>query len=101
MNVNLGIWDKLTKAAMLLLFAAGAMAVGVWYKPQIEKNEALRKTLLQLDDQIRKEEEGRKWLKGAVDACSSDPRTIERLAREALGFGRPGEVIIRFEDPRR
>ena len=35
MNVNLGIWDKLTKAVVGLLVLAGALGVGIWYLPKI------------------------------------------------------------------
>ena len=39
-------------------------------------------------------------LKQSIDAVQNDPRTLERLARERLGYARTNEVIIRFE-PRR
>ena len=29
----------------------------------------------------------------------NDPRSVERLARETLGYAKPGETIIRFEEP--
>jgi len=100
MEVDLGIWSRLTRLAVALLCAAVVVAVGVWYKPQIEKNEAMRGKLLQLEEQIRKEDETRRWLRSAVEG-SNDPRTLERWARESLGYARTGEVVVRFEEPRR
>jgi cell division protein FtsB len=37
-------------------------------------------------------------LSAAVEALSNDPKAIERLAREKLGYAKPGETVIRFEE---
>ena len=37
--------------------------------------------------------------KVAIDALRNDPETVERYAREKLGLARPGETVIRFEEP--
>jgi hypothetical protein len=95
----MNIWDKLTKAVLLLLLAAGVLAVCVWYLPLIHQNERYRHEMLRLDVAIQKEEELNKSLRASVEASHNDPKTIERLAREHLGYGRTGEVIIRFEGP--
>jgi cell division protein FtsB len=95
----MNIWDKLAKAVVCLLFAAGLLMVGVWYLPLIRQNERMRKEMLRIESQIEKEEEKNKILKIAIDSSHSDPKTVERLARTHLGYGRPGEIIIRFEPP--
>ena len=38
-------------------------------------------------------------LKAAYDALRYDPKAVERLARERLGYARTGETVIRFEAP--
>lgn len=98
MNVNLGIWDKLTKLIVLLLLLASLLGIALWYFPLIRHNERLRKEILVLEAEIRKEEENQKRLKASIDALG-DPRTVERLAREKLSYAKPGETIIRFESP--
>ena len=40
-------------------------------------------------------------LAGEIAALRSDPRAIERLAREELGLSRPGEVVFLIRDPSR
>ena len=40
MEVDLGIWSRLTRLAVALLCAAVVVAVGVWYKPQIAARRA-------------------------------------------------------------
>lgn len=39
---------------------------------------------------------GNEQLRDRIHRLRTDDRTLERLAREQLGFTRPGEVIYRF-----
>jgi cell division protein FtsB len=39
-------------------------------------------------------------LKAELDRLKSDPKAIESLARENLGFVRPGEIVIRIRPDR-
>jgi cell division protein FtsB len=97
MNVDLGIWDKLTRVAVFLLFLAGLLLVAVWYLPLIEHNQRQRQRRLALDTLIQKEEDTAKQLRREIWALQHDPKTVERLARERLGYAKPGETVIRFE----
>jgi cell division protein FtsB len=99
MKVNLGIWSKLTWAAIVLGFVAGLMLVIGWYLPLIKQNERMRKEILALSVQIQKEEKSAVELKAAIEALRHDPKTVERQARERLGYAKPGETVIRFEEP--
>ena len=38
MNVNLGIWDKLTKLIIFLALLALLIMIGFWYLPLIQRN---------------------------------------------------------------
>jgi cell division protein FtsB len=98
MKVDLGIWSKLTGAVIFLLLLAGIGLVVVWYLPQIRQNEHMRAEILRLDAQIQQEEETARKLKASIDALHHDPKTVERLAREKLGYAKPGETVIRFEE---
>jgi cell division protein FtsB len=99
MHVNLGIWDKLTRVVIFLLFIAGLLGVAVWYLPLIQRNERMRKEILRLDGQVQKQEELSKHLRASIDTLRHDSKAVERLAREKLGYARPGETVIRFEAP--
>jgi cell division protein FtsB len=104
MNVNLGIWDKLSKLMVLLLFLVGLVAVFFWYLPLIQQNQRYRKQLLTLEAKHMEEERLGRQLRSAIDSVQNDPKTIERLAREKLGWGKTNEMVIRFESstgPRR
>ncbi len=99
MNVDLGIWGKLTRLALFLFVIAGILAVAVWYLPLIRQNERYRQRVLALDAQIQKERQAGKQLQASQNALRTNPKTVERLVRERLGYARPGEIIVRFEAP--
>ena len=98
-NADLNIWDKLTRVVIFLLFLAGLLGVAIWYLPLIKQNERMRKEILRLDVQLQKADEAGKQLKTSRDALLRDPKAAERLAREKLGYSKPGETVIRFESP--
>lgn len=98
MNVDLGILQKLTRIVIVLCLIAGALGIAVWYLPLIRKNERMRKEVQRLDTQIQKEEDSSKQLKTSIEALRNDPKAVERLAREKLGYAKPGETVVRFED---
>jgi len=97
MNVDLGIWAKLTRVVVFLFFVAGCLLVAVWYLPLIEQNERMRKEILRLDTRIQKETETSRQLKSSIEALRNDPRAVERLARERLGYAKANETVIRFD----
>ena len=99
MQVNLGIWDKLSRLIIFLLFLAGLLGVFVWYLPLIKQNQRFRKQVLVLDTQIQEQERISKQLRASIDSVQNDPRTLERLAREKLALARSNEVVIVFETP--
>lgn len=98
MNVDLGIWARLTRLVTALLLLAGLVAVVVWYYPLLKQNERMRKELQNLDAKIKHENEVGRNLKASIDSMR-DPRTVERLAREKLSYARTGETVFRFETP--
>jgi cell division protein FtsB len=93
------IWDKLAKLAAFCLFLVGLAAVGLWYLPLIKQNERMRQQLLQNETKIKVEAEWNRSLKTSFDAARTNPKTIERLARANLGYAKPGEIVVRFEEP--
>jgi cell division protein FtsB len=97
MNAELNLWDQLTRVVIFLLFVAGLLGVAVWYMPLIHQNEGYRREILRYDGRIQKEEEIAKQLRNSIEALRRDPKAVERLARERLGYAKPGETVIRFE----
>lgn len=99
MNVDLGIWGKLTRVVIFLLLLAGILAIAVWYYPPIKHNELMRQEISRQEAKIQKEKALNKELKASIDMLQNDPKAVERLARERFGYGKPDETIVRFQPP--
>jgi cell division protein FtsB len=97
MNVDLGIWGKLTKIVVALAVLAVLVLFAMWDFPLIQQNERMRTEIFRLNQQLQQEKEKSKQLQAQMDVLSHDPKTIERLAREKLGYAKADETIIRFE----
>jgi cell division protein DivIC len=96
-NVDLGIWSKLTKVVVGLVVLAVLLLIGMCYLPVIRQNEQMRRQILLDQNQIDKEEARSRELQTQLDALLHDPKTVERLTRERLGYARPDETVVRFE----
>jgi len=99
MLAEANVWDKLTRLVKLLLFIAYLLIVAIWYLPLIHTNERLRERMLSNAGAIAKQEQISKQLRAATETLQHNPKARERLARERLGYGKPGEIIIRFDAP--
>ena len=97
MNVDLGIWSKLTKVVVGLVVLAVLLLIGMCYLPLIQENTRMRAQILKLNQQLETETNQLNQLQSQIDALRNDPKTIERLAREKLGYAKPDETVIRFE----
>ena len=60
----------------------------------------MRQHILVLESQIRAEEQRKVEFETAIRNLRDDPKTVERMARERLGYAKPGETVIYFEPPR-
>lgn len=99
MSVDLNIWNKLTKLVVGLVVLAVVLLIGMCYLPVIKENERMRRQIMIFQDQIQKEEARSRELQAQVDALLHDPKTVERLTREKLGYAKPDETVVRFEPP--
>jgi cell division protein FtsB len=96
-NVDLGIWSRLTKIVIALVVAAILILIGICYLPLIQENERMQAENLRLKDELQKETEKSRQLQMQIDVLTHDPKTIERLSREKLGYAKPDETVIYFE----
>jgi len=99
MGVNLGIWSALTKIVVGLVVLAVLLLIGMCYLPLIHQNERMQAENLRLQRELERESEKSRQLQGQIDALRNDPKTIERLTREKLGYAKPDETVVRFENP--
>jgi cell division protein FtsB len=96
-KVDLGIWSRLTQAVIVLVALAILILIGMTYLPLIQQNERMRRDILRLDTEIQQQEDASRQLRAEIDSLRNDPATVERLAREKLGYARPDETVIHFE----
>ena len=96
-NEPVNIWQKLSGVMGILIFIAAILAVIVWYTPLFEQNERMRKESHSLQVQIRREEEATRQLETNIKSLK-EPKMIERMAREKLGFAKTGETVIYFQE---
>jgi cell division protein FtsB len=96
-NVNLGIWSKLTSVVVALVVIAVLLLIGACYLPVIQENARMESQIVKLQGQVQTEEQKAKQLQDEIDALQNDPKAVERLAREKLGYARPDETVIYFE----
>lgn len=97
MKVDLGIWSKLTQVAVALVVIALILLTAMWYLPEIEENQRMRAEIFRLNEQIKQQEAIDRELHTELDALRNDPKTVERLAREKLGYAKADETVVRFE----
>lgn len=86
-----------------LIVLACLLGIFFWYLPVFQQNARMRQHIIELEEQIKTEEAARDQLKAALWNLRNDPKTVERLAREKLGFSKPDETVIYFlpAEPRR
>lgn len=93
------IWSRLSRVLIVLLFAAGTIAVGLWYLPEIRRNQDLQAERLRLELQARELRGRGEALRAQIQALTNNPAAVERLIRERFGYARPGEWVVHFEPP--
>ena len=58
-----------------------------------------QKEMEQMRENIERLDQENTALADQVNALKTDPKTIERIAREEFGFARPGEKIFKLPPP--
>lgn len=93
------IWNRLSWVVVALLFVAGALAVGSWYLPEIQRNEELQAERLRLEREVFELRARGDALRADLHSLTNDPVAIERILRERFGLAKPGETVVHFEAP--
>ena len=70
------------------------------FHPLLEKTQELDARETELQGEVKRLEDRLAELKDYQARLESDPRFVEKIAREDLGFAKPGETIFRIaEEP--
>lgn len=68
----------------------------IWLAPKYHEYRELRQDVYDLQQQNVAHEQKVDSLRQQIQALETDPREVERVARESLGYSRPGERVIIF-----
>jgi cell division protein FtsB len=84
----------------VLAIVAVVMAVSMFY-PQYQQYVELQRRQAALEEEYRLQEEKLKLLRSNQERMTTDPRFVEKIAREELGFAKEGETVVKFVDDQR
>ena len=87
----------MTNVVVALVVLAVLILIGMCYLPVIQENARMEGQIDKLQAQLQAEEQKSQHLQSEIDALQNDPKTVERLAREKLGYAKPDETVIYFE----
>ena len=96
MDVEVGIWNRLTRVVIFLAVGCFLLAVGASYIPLFRQNEYFHREIQKLDREIKEKNSWRQQYTWDIHGLRNDARYVERIAREVLGYARPGETLIHF-----
>jgi cell division protein FtsB len=89
-------WATVAAAATLVAGLAYHVICGshgfLAYRLERQQYEALQRETKQLQEENQA-------LQRHIDALKSDPKAIEKVAREQLHMAKPGEIVITYSEP--
>ena len=93
--------NVVVKIAWSILGCVAIIMIGSMFYPQYKEYLELQERETALELEYRLEEEKLKLLKSNQEKMNSDAEFVERIAREDVGFAKPGETVIKFVDDQR
>ncbi|QSR88263.1 FtsB family cell division protein [Methylacidiphilum caldifontis] len=91
------IWLYLVQWTKFLIFCAFLVLLCIVFIPIIRKIDQLEKKKELLSKEYAEAQLKNKELSRKLDLLKHDPGYIERMARDRLNMGKPGEIIFRFD----
>jgi cell division protein FtsB len=93
-------WLILYRIATVVFFVAVVIAIISAFVPKIRQNQERQRKIAALEEENRQKEEALKNLRKQQEQLATDPKYVEKLAREELGKAKAGETIYRFGKPK-
>jgi cell division protein FtsB len=95
------LWTSLQRLTLYLIGASLLIAAGLRYVPLLKSNQARRAEIERQRERMTALQFRHQQLQASIKSMETDPKAVERAARDILGVARPGEVIVSFESVRR
>lgn len=97
-SLCMNLWVLTYRVAWIALAVLVLIAAGALFYPQVRQYQEYRRKETLLQEDVRMEEELLRTLKTQQERLQSDPRFVEKVAREEFGYAKPGETIFKFSD---
>jgi cell division protein FtsB len=94
----MNVWLTIYRAATVIFIVMVVVAVISLFLPKIRQNQERQRKVAVLEEDNRTREDGIKQLQRQQEQFLSDPKAVERVAREDLGKAKAGEMVYRFTD---
>jgi len=94
----MNVWKFTQRLSLLAIVALTVGIVLRLFLPLLDRQKELRAKEAALREDIQTEAEQLRMLKLKQEKLQEDPRFIEKIAREDLGYAKPGETVFRFVD---
>ena len=92
------LWKFIQRICLIASVVLAAGIVVRLFLPLIERQKELRAKEAELRQDMQKSAEELRMLKLKQEKLQEDPHFIEKIAREKLGYAKPGETVFRFVD---
>jgi cell division protein FtsB len=92
------IWTFIQKIAWAIIAALAVILVLWAFVPKIKQYHDLQKIEAEKAEGVRIEQEAYDQLRLQQERLRTDPRFVERIAREEIGLAKPGELVFKFVD---
>ena len=94
----MNVWKFIQRICLIAIILLLAVIVWKLFLPQIDRQKEMRAQEAEVRKDIQREAEELRVLKQKQEKLQEDPRFIEKIAREDLGYAKPGETVFRFVD---
>ncbi len=93
----MNIWKLIYRISLVIIGVVVLLGVGYAYWKPMKEHQALNARKEQIEQATHKQQEKLDDLKQKQERLQTDPRFVEKMAREDLGLAKPGETIFKFE----
>ena len=94
----MNVWVLIYRFALTMLGILGLVALFYFFYPSVRRMQELQNQQAKLEEQNRFDAELLRHLKAKEEKLMKDPRFVEKIAREELGYAKPGETVFKFVD---
>lgn len=92
------IWPFIQKIALIVIAILMVVLAISKIAPRIKQYQELQLVEAERSGEVRAEQENLDQLKKNQERLRTDPRFVERVAREEIGMAKPGEIVFKFVD---